>query len=252
MAQVLLDQSLQKVGLDKFLFKILVESGQEGPVCGQICAILGGAISETKIEFEKKLVGVKYNGLYLPGGLRGDSMPTVEQLKKIRKSALKKVVNRAQLWIKNQLLPEMSAFNYSTMVAALMEEQEAKKTVVQKVSMTKRSRMNEKERKKQEGKKNKPGRVGPKKINSGELCAGYFWNAVGLFFRRGVFDEVYFPPAQRSLSDSKALEYTMWDALEEKFSGVDADVQEISDGENGEGEGGDDGEEEEVEDGNEE
>ena len=209
-AQILLEQSLFQVGMNKFVFKQLVETGQEGPVCGQICAILGGAISESKIEFHKKLVGVKYDGLYLPGGAMDGSMPSLKELKTIRTEALKKVVRRAQDWIRDQLLPEMRAFNYSTMVAAMVQEED-KQPVVKTVPGTKRELMIEKERKKREWKK----KALPVKNIDRVLCVGYIWNAMGLFFRRGVFDDVNFPPAKRSMSDSRSLDYTVWDALEE-------------------------------------
>jgi len=47
---------------------------------------------------------------------------------------------------------------------------------------------------------------------------GYLWNGFGLFFRRGIIDEVEFPPAQKSLALRKELEYSVWDAFHEKYT----------------------------------
>ena len=51
--------------------------------------------------------------------------------------------------------------------------------------------------------------------------AGYVWNAFGLFFRRGVWENSQFPPAEQSLERSSDLEYTMWEAFVAQYELTD-------------------------------
>ena len=228
-AQVLLEQSLLQVGLDKLLFKQLVETGRDSSVCGQICAILGGAVSKTTSDFQKKLIGCKYNGLYLPGSLCKSSIPSVDELKKIKGRALHKVINKARKWIKGKLLPEMRAFDYTTLVPALIANDES-----EPMMKTRRASGLKKNAARQ------PGKNGGKAIDK-VLCPGYIWNATGLFFRRGVYDSAFYPPATKCMTESeKNLDYTMWDALEEEFRALNSDVTAIDDEEPEEGEEDDD------------
>lgn len=179
-AQVLVESSLLKVGLDKGIFEALVCGGNNAFLLAQIGAILGGAIAATTDNiFNGRLIGYKYAppcGLYLPGLVNPGTMPSPEQLACLRKNALAKVEARAKDWIRDCLLPEMLAFDYTTMVNAMRNTEVPK-----------------------------------------DQYGGYLWNAIGMFFRRGIcaYNGV-FPPAETALLNERC-EYTMWDALEEEF-----------------------------------
>lgn len=181
----------------------------------------------TRVEFRSKLIGSEYNGLYLPASGSVDSMPKKSSLATYRRNALKRVEDLARDWIRNELLPEMSEFDYSTMYSALLQVDVPDEEVLVDQGGSKKTR----KMKKQETPTEQKG-----KINK-DRCAGYMWNAIGLFFRRGVYDNVYFPPGEKSLANSRVLGYTMWDALQEKFRGTGGVVDEVGGQMGGEGNG---------------
>lgn len=180
-AQLLLENSLLQVGLDRGLFVRLQSTGQHfnSPVTGHVGAILGGAISGAKSidDFDKKLIGNKSKGFYLPGVLQHDRVPYAEKVRNLRLRALESVVGKATTWIREVLLPEMVSYDYTVLIAAMKETR------------------------------------GDDHVSYNDYN-GYVWNAVGMFFRRGLYDNFEFAPAKRSMSNHKeTLCYSVWDAL---------------------------------------
>ena len=182
-AQELLVDSLNRVGLPKEAFLPMVQDGDDGSVKFQVGGVLGGAICCSK-DVDKgvgrKLIGRNYHGLYVPEGVSLNELPTVEALGKMRDNARDEVVRKAREWLRKDLLVEMQNFDYTTLVTAFKnaKQVEKKKSVI----------------------------------------AGYIWNAFGLFFTRGVVGRSEFPPAAKSLSMAEELDSTMWDEFARSWS----------------------------------
>mmetsp|Transcript_1103 Transcript_1103/g.2182 ORF Transcript_1103/g.2182 Transcript_1103/m.2182 type:complete len:278 (+) Transcript_1103:1674-2507(+) len=189
-AQVLLQETLLRIGLDKAVFQTLVEELDEGPAKGEIIAVIGGGIPDdhegTRTRFKDRLIGKTYNCLYLPSVVKRDDLAGLSSkvLLDKRNQAIKVLLDKAGRWLKC-LLREIQLFDLTTLVTAFGNEKG----------------------------------IAPTEI------AGYLWNAFGLFFQRGLLDsecmdsKCDFPPAAISLSMKQELSYSMWDAFHHDSSG---------------------------------
>ena len=176
-AQVLLEESLLKVGLDIDVVRRLVFSmngGDDALLRAQLCAVVGGAICVDG-DFDQRLIGSNYDGLYLPSKVDGTGFLSKQSLRKVRNEARRQVVSMARDWLRDSLLPELATFDYSTLVTAFANTKRGDKVAWQHYP-------------------------------------GYIWNAFGLFFRRGVVHSLDFPPAYECMRHDN-LKFSMWEAF---------------------------------------
>mmetsp|Transcript_9089 Transcript_9089/g.21625 ORF Transcript_9089/g.21625 Transcript_9089/m.21625 type:complete len:279 (-) Transcript_9089:109-945(-) len=176
-AQELLEDSLNRVGLQKELFLFMVRTGDGSGVKSQVTAIVGGAICNGNVDFAHKLIGCKYNGLYIPAGVPFGDMPSVSNLREMRDNARDVIIGKARKWLREELLGEMQHFDYTTMVTAFKNRKKVEEDFQREEA----------------------------------AIAGYIWNAFGLFFIRGVVRRSSFPPAAGSMGMVATLDSTMWD-----------------------------------------
>jgi len=72
-------------------FISMVQNEDDRRVKCQVAALVGGAICNSHVDFGNKLMGSKYNGLYILDGVMSEDsqtiIPSVERLKDMRESA---------------------------------------------------------------------------------------------------------------------------------------------------------------------
>ena len=203
--QLLLEEALFLLGLNQALFVMLVKKGDATGVLGQVCALIGAAcaLPMASVNFYQKLIGHKYKGLYLPGQIDKNTVLCRDELWGMGKVAVEMVVSKAREWIGQRLLPEMAAFDYTTLA-------------------TSSANLPDKRFFHEDSKKEKDGvKVLGKKVTveiGEDSREGYLWNAFGLFFRRGVVYGTAFPPATVSMGYHDELSFSVWHAFEAAYA----------------------------------
>ena len=105
-AQVMLQESLFRVGLVKSVFEGLVKEYDVGAVKGALGAVIGGSLMVDPDIFYQKLIGTSYNGLYLPADAKviQENGSTVRRLRTERKEAVDRVVTKAKQGVNTRKL----------------------------------------------------------------------------------------------------------------------------------------------------